>query len=218
MPPSRTFSRYLLSLAGLFFMGLGIGLVTRSHLGTPPISSVPYVLSRIFPVTYGEFAFLLGVLFVLLEVLILGREFPRERFLQVFVGLVLGVFIDLGMVISVFAAPERYLEEVLTLVLGCAVLALGVYMMVSADTLLHPADAVVKLLARKTGTRFGTMKICFDASLCCAAALVSFAAFGTVTGLGEGTIVSALLVGSIVTAIGAVFARLSGSVRPPPDR
>ncbi len=104
MPPSRTFSRYLVSLAGLFFMGLGISLVTRSYLGTPPISSVPYVLSRIYPVTYGEFAFLIGILFVLLEILILGREFPREQFLQVFVGLVLGVFIDLGMVISGFAA------------------------------------------------------------------------------------------------------------------
>ncbi|MEN6342708.1 MAG: DUF6198 family protein [Methanospirillum sp.] len=199
---------YLVSLAGLFFMGLGISLVTRSYLGTPPISSVPYVLSQLVPVTFGEFAFLLGVLFLLLQLLILGRDFPRAQFLQVFVGLFLGVFIDLGMVISSFAVPVRFPEEILTLVLGCGILALGVYMTVSANTFLHPADALVRLLATRSGRRFGTVKICFDSSLCCIAALISLSAFGTVKGLGAGTIISAFLVGFMVTVIGSVLLRL----------
>ncbi len=217
MPPSRTVSRYLLSLAGLFLMGLGISLVTRSYLGTPPISSVPYVVSQIFPVTYGECAFLLGLLFVLLEILILGREFPKAQFLQVFVGLVLGVFIDLGMILTGFAVPDGYPGELLALALGCAVIALGVYMMVSADILLHPADAVVRLIAKKTGRRFGTTKICFDTSLCCIAALISFSAFGTVKGLGAGTVISAFLVGFIVTVIGSILVRVTGRRGPSPS-
>jgi len=208
MSLSSTARPYLVSLAGLFFMGLGISLVTRSYLGTPPISSVPYVLSQLVPVTYGEFAFLLGVLFLVLQLLILGRDFPRAQFLQVFVGLFLGVFIDLGMVISSVAAPVRYSEEILTLVFGCGVLALGVYMTVSANAFLHPADALVRLLATRSGRRFGTVKICFDSSLCCIAALVSLVAFGTVKGLGAGTVISAFLVGFMVTAIGSVLLRL----------
>lgn len=217
MPPPRALSRYLLSLAGLFLMGLGISFVTRSYLGTPPISSVPYVMSQIVPVTYGECAFLLGLLLVLLEILILRREFPKAQFLQVFVGLVLGGFIDLGMIITSFAVPNGYLEEVLALILGCAVIAMGVYMMVSANILLHPADAVVRLIATRTGRRFGTAKICFDASLCSIAALISFSAFGTVKGLGAGTVISAFLVGFIVTVIDTILVRVTGRRDPLPS-
>lgn len=45
--------QYLMFLAGLFYMGLGIGLVTKSNLGTSPISSVPYVLSMTLPISMG---------------------------------------------------------------------------------------------------------------------------------------------------------------------
>jgi uncharacterized protein len=191
-------------------MGLGISLVTRSYLGTSPISSVPYVLCLVFPISFGEFAFLLGIFFLLLEILMLGKEFPKVQVLQVFVGLVLGIAIDAGMFITSIVTPAFYAEQILVLVLGCAVLALGVYMSVSANTFLYPADAFVRIVGKKVGKKFGTTKIVFDSTLCCTAGLISLSAFGTFKGLGEGTIISALLVGFMVNMIRTAFLRFHG--------
>ncbi|WFN33537.1 DUF6198 family protein [Methanogenium sp. S4BF] len=186
-------------------MGLGISLITKSYLGTSPISSVPYVLCLVFPVTFGEFAFLLGVFFLCIEILILGRNFPRIQYLQVFVGLILGFFIDLGMLLFASVNPGFYAAEIITLLLGCILLAFGVYLEVSSNTFVYPGDAVVKIIANKAGKKFGTVKVAFDMTLCCSAGIISFFSFGTIKGLGEGTLISALLVGYIITAISTLF-------------
>ena len=186
-------------------MGLGISLITKSYLGTSPISSVPYVLCLVFPVTFGEFAFLLGVFFLIIEIIILGRDFQKIQCLQVFIGLILGFFIDLGMFIFYFVDPAFYPAKIITLLAGCVVLALGVYLEITSDTFVYPGDAVVRIIAEKAGKRFGTVKVAFDTTLCLTAGAISFFFFGTLKGLGEGTIISALLVGYIITAISALF-------------
>ncbi|MDV2480712.1 YitT family protein [Methanoculleus sp. Wushi-C6] len=201
--------RYALLIAGLFFMGLGISLVTKSYLGTSPISSVPYVLCLAFPVSFGTFTFLLGAFFLLLEILILRRDFQKIQVLQIFVGLILGVSVDIGMHLLFFVEPAAYAERIATLLAGCAVLAVGVYLEVSSNTFVHPADAVVKIIADKAGRNFGYTKIAFDTTLCCTAGAISLAAFGTLKGLGEGTIISALLVGYIIAAISAILVRFN---------
>ncbi|WP_048152598.1 YczE/YyaS/YitT family protein [Methanolacinia paynteri] len=199
------FTRYSTLILGLFFMGLGISLITKSYLGTSPISSVPYVLCLVFPVTFGEFAFLLGVFFLLIEIIILGKGFPKIQSLQVFVGLILGFFIDLGMLIFYFVDPVFYPAKIITLLAGCVVLALGVYLEITSGTFVYPGDAVVRIIAEKAGKRFGTVKVAFDTTLCFTAGAISFFFFGTLKGLGEGTLISALIVGYIITAISALF-------------
>ena len=186
-------------------MGLGISLITKSYLGTSPISSVPYVLCLVFPVTFGEFAFLLGVFFLCAEILILGKDFPKIQLLQVFIGVILGIFIDLGMHILYFVEPAQYASRIVILLSGCIVLALGVYLEMSSKTFVYPGDAIVKIIADKAGKKFGTTKIAFDTTLCCTAGIISYFSFGTLKGLGEGTIISAFLVGYLITAITTIF-------------
>lgn len=51
--------RYLVFGISLFIIALGISLITRSDLGTSPITSVPYVASLNTPVSLGTYFFLL---------------------------------------------------------------------------------------------------------------------------------------------------------------
>lgn len=186
-------------------MGLGVALVTRANLGTSPISSVPYVLSMILPVTIGEFTFLLSLVFLALQVVLLGRRFPREQWLQVFVGPVFGLFIDLGMRLFAFVNPGFYAARIVALLLGCVLLALGVHLQVLANVIINPGEGLVKTLALKTGWEFGTIKVLFDCTLVLLAVGVSVCAFARVRGLREGTIISAILVGVITRAFSVLF-------------
>ncbi|MEQ8198797.1 MAG: DUF6198 family protein [Clostridiaceae bacterium] len=197
--------RYFLFISGVFFMGLGISLTTKSGLGSSPISSVPYVLSMIFPVTMGQFTFALSILFLLAELIILGKDFTKEQFLQVLVCPLLGWFIDFGMSIFAFVDPDLYVERITVLLLGCIVLALGVYLQIIANVIINPGEGLVKIIADKAGKRFGDIKIILDSTMCIVAVIISLFAFGQVYGIREGTITCAVLVGSITKIYSAIF-------------
>lgn len=197
--------RYCIFIAGLFLMGLGISLTSKSGLGTSPINSLPYVFSMIFPLTVGQFTFLLSLLFLLIEISILRKDFPKEQFLQLFVGPFFGLFVDLGMNVFNFINPHIYTEKLIVLLSGCFVLAFGVYLQVIANVIINPGEGVVKAIAYKTGKRFGNIKIMFDCTLCITAVVISFFTFGNIKGVREGTIICAILVGSITKIYSSIF-------------
>jgi uncharacterized protein len=199
--------RYSLLLIGLFFMGLGISLVTRSTLGTSPISSVPYVLSLALPITFGEFTFAITLMFFATEVLIIGKGFPKHQYFQIIVALLLGTFVDVGMFLSAGIHPGVYPEQIAVVLLGSVVLALGIFLQVAANVILNPGEGLVKAIAEKTHRRFGIVKVCFDSTLVLSAAFISLAAFGSIRGLREGTVISAILVGYIILGFSILFTR-----------
>ena len=65
--------RYFWFVAGILINSFGVALITKAALGTSPISSLPYVLSLQFPMTLGQFTFILNMVFILLEVILLER-------------------------------------------------------------------------------------------------------------------------------------------------
>lgn len=82
---------------GMEFATFGISLTAVSNIGTTPISTVPYVLSKIFPLSFGTTTFILNVFFVVLQALLLRSRFPILNLLQIPAVLVFSAFIDLNM-------------------------------------------------------------------------------------------------------------------------
>lgn len=205
----KIIKKYFIELLGLFLMGLGISLITKSDLGTSPISGVPLVLSYIFPLTFGQFTFIMGVVFIVLQKAILRKGFPNIQYMQVFVGFVLGFSVDVGMFIFSNLDFNIYSEKIIGVILGCILLAWGVYLQVCANVIINSGEGIVKAIAIKTRLEFGTMKIIFDCTYSFLAVILSFIAFGTVRGLREGTVISAVLVGYIVKLTDRILTKLN---------
>ncbi len=194
--------RYLLFLVGLFINALGVSLVTKASLGTSPISSIPYVLSLNFPLTLGNFTILFSILLILLQLLILRKNFKWENILQIPVSIAFGYFIDLTMYLFFWVNPQNYVIKILALLAGCIVLGFGVYMEVLADVVMLPGESFVRAIVQTWNTNFGTTKILFDSSMTVIAGVLSFLFFGKLNGVREGTIIAALLVGFIARLFG----------------
>ena len=75
--------RYLIFLVGLFVNSLGVSLITKANLGTSPISSIPYVLSLNFPFTLGNFTIFFSIFLIVLQLIILRKNFKLEHILQI---------------------------------------------------------------------------------------------------------------------------------------
>lgn len=107
--------RYIWFILGILINSFGIVFITKASLGTSPISSVPYVLSFRFPLSFGAFTFLLNMLFILGEVILLRRQFRPYQYLQIVVNMIFSSFIDISMTLLESFTPTHFASQILSL-------------------------------------------------------------------------------------------------------
>lgn len=198
--------RYFVFLVGLFINSLGVSFITKANLGTSPISAIPYVLSLNFPMTLGQFTIYFSILLILLQLLILRRNFKLEHLLQIPISIIFGYFIDLTMVMLSFIQPEIYILKIVYLLIGCLILGFGVYTEVLANVAMLPGESFVRAVSSTWKKEFGSTKVAFDVSITVLAALTSLILAHRLDGVREGTIIAALLVGFIARLFGRLLA------------
>lgn len=182
---------------GVIVNAFGIALITKAAFGTSPISSLPYVLSLRFPLTFGEFTFLVNMLFIIVQPILLGRAFRPLQWLQIAVNVAFSASIDASMLLLSWLDISAIPLQIASLAAGCVALGIGVSIEVAPNVLYVPGEGAVRAIAEATGRRFGSCKVAFDSTLVIIAVALSFAFFGHLSGIGIGTVVSALLVGTV---------------------
>lgn len=197
--------RYVVFGISLLVIALGISLITRSDLGTSPITSVPYVASLNTPVSLGVCFFLFTLVLIALQMLLLGKKGIMERktelVMQFPVAFFLSVFTDLAMWLTSCYEPQVYYLKIISLILGCGVLALGICLEVIADVTMISAEYTIQFATLRFKKEFGTIKVCFDITLVVLAVLCSWWLSGRIEGVREGTIIAALITGPFVRFI-----------------
>ncbi|WP_337778026.1 YczE/YyaS/YitT family protein, partial [Mitsuokella jalaludinii] len=158
--------------------------------------SLPYVLSLISPFTFGQTTFAVNMVFVVFELLMLRRDFPAVFWLQIPVTILFGFCIDFFMNLFTIV-PDAYALKLLLCLLGTALVALGVAGQGIADVLMLAGEGAVYTFAHQFHIDFGKVKVGNDISLVILAAIVSVLTMGTIEGIREGTLISALLTGII---------------------
>lgn len=197
MSKAELVRRYLFFIVGLFVNSLGIALITKGDLGTSPISSIPYTLSIGFTPSLGMFTLYFSLLLIVLQLVILRKKFPKEYWLQIPVSLGFSYFIDLSMALLSFVHPQSYPIKAVFLLVGCLVLGFGVFMEMAANVVMLPGECTVKAISTTWNTDFGKTKVAVDVTMAATAAVLGLILYHALTGVREGTFVSALLVGFI---------------------
>ena len=171
-------------------------------------------MSLNFPFTLGNFTIFFSIFLIVLQLIILRKNFKGEHILQIPVSIMFGYFIDLTMILFSWVNPEAYIMKIVYLLIGCLILGVGVYMEVLADVVMLPGESFVRAIVLTWKTNFGTTKICFDISMSVIAAVFSFIFAGSLAGVREGTVIAALLVGFIARLIGKKLAFLKDMIFP----
>lgn len=199
---SRQIERLVWFSAGILINSFGIALITKGALGTSQISSIPYVLSLQMPfISFGMFSFIMNMVYIVLQALLLRRQFKPIQLLQIVVNVVFSASIDVFMAMLSFYAPQQLFTRVLSAIAGCIVLAFGISVEVAPDLIMVPGEGIVAAISKVSGRRFGSVKVVFDVTLILIAALLSWLFFGNIVGVGVGTLLSAVSVGQFVNLI-----------------
>lgn len=207
--------RYLTFTFGLYVLTLGVVMIIKASLGTSPISSFTYVLSLHTPLTIGMATILLNLFLIAGEFWFIRDRVNRkdvfEILMQLPFSLLFGVFIDLNMWMLAGVAPSGYMLCLGLLVAGCMIQAAGVVLEIKPNVVKMSAEGFVNYASLRYRKDFGRVKIMFDISLVLLAVATSFYFVHGVEGVREGTIVSAISVGTLVTVINRVAARFSAA-------
>lgn len=209
-PPTyqgRLVLRNLVFAVGLFLITLGVAVSARASLGTTPISTPTYVVGLIGWMSFGTATILLNTVFVLAQIALLRRRFRPFQLLQVPVGIVFGLLIDVSMWLTPWIRPEAYWLQWVTMLAGCVLVAVGVVVQLLPRVLVNPGDGLISTLSATTGVLIGNTKVLFDVTMVALGALLSWVWFGRLEGVREGTVVAMFLVGILV-----------GRLMPPLDR
>ncbi|MBU2699423.1 putative membrane protein YczE [Sporomusaceae bacterium BoRhaA] len=192
-----TSKRCFLFICGLFFVALGISCAVISKLGTATISSTPYILSLRYHVSLGGVTFIVNMMFLLGQILILRRQFEYIQLLQIPMTGIFGFFIDFTMFLISIVTPDLYISKFIIMLVGIISIALGIALEIIGNIVMLPGEGIVNVIATHWHFNFGNTKTCFDISIVLIAAFLSWIYFGEVYGIREGTLISALITGSI---------------------
>lgn len=209
-------------VAGIFLMSLGVSLTIISGLGTTPISSLPMSLAAITGSTVGIITIILNAIFILIQIALLRRRYRPVQLLQIFTALLFGSLIDatgLGLE-ALGVEANNYWQSWLLVLIGTLIMGVGVGLQVHANLINLPGEGLVlavtaelrRIFGPREGLNFGRVKTVNDIVYVVLAVLLSLVFLGTVVGVREGTVFSALTLGYISQA---TLKALKGRVEKP---
>ena len=188
--------RILIYLAGIVILAFGITLNTKTGLGVSPIISIPFSISALAGINLGTITFLFYTLLVLLQILLLGKDFKIFQLLQIAMSLITSLCIDLFDRIL----PQDPNLPLKLLLLAAAIIftGLGASLTVGVRIVPNPADGFADVLGRRLKKGFGFGKNVFDLSCIIISLAIGLIFSGRIIGIGLGTIISMIFTGRVV--------------------
>lgn len=203
---NKTAVRLVFYFVGFLIMTLGVAVSIQSGLGVSPISSVPYTMTVVFGVELGLATTVFSVVCALLQIPILRKRYKLVSLLQIPVSVVFGFFMSTCVrLVQVIPDPANFAVRLLLMLVSTFIVAVGVFLYLSAGYIPLPTEGLLLAIAEATGTKFATWKVIGDVTMVAVSLVTCLVMIRSLGSIGLGTVVSALLVGNEVKFLGARF-------------
>lgn len=197
----------LVYVVGMFILAIGLTLNTKANLGVSPIISVPYSISQITGLNFGDLTFVVYAIFVVVQVIIHIRLKNHKRIVSDILQLPLSlIFTRLLNIFSTYIPTAQNLGIrfiVLTLAIICT--GVGAAMSLSMQLVPNPGDGIVQSLAEGFNKSVGLTKNLFDCFNLCIILCISIFIAHQIVGVGIGTVIAVLGVGRVIALFHHIF-------------
>ena len=174
-------------ITGIILVSLGIVLCVKCELGVSPISSVPYVLGYVTPLTFGTLTMLFNFYNSMKQYVLETKLVNIKVLLQVPVALLFGIIIDFFKSMMSFNV-ENLMFKILLMIMSIVFTALGMHLMLSMQLVQNPPDGTVNILAGLLNKNIGTVKIFYDILMVAISVILGFIFLHGLKGFGIATI------------------------------
>jgi uncharacterized protein len=190
--------RIIVYVVGMFLLALGVSFSIKSNLGVSPMNSLPYVISQVIGIDMGIITTLVFSSYVLMQIILLRREFRLKNLLQIVVASLFGTFVSLTNRLLSVPVPATYPMQLTFLAISLVLIGLGIMLYLVGDLVPQPPEGLVLAITRKTDKPFSAIKVIFDCTVVSSALMISFLTGNGMMGVREGTLVAAIGIGKII--------------------
>lgn len=193
---------------GLFVMTIGIALSVKSNLGVSPVSSIPYTITCVWGIEMGKATILFHIVLVLIQILVLRKNFKPVQLLQILIGVVFGYFTTFcNYLVSFLPTPDNLGIRILMVLASTVFVAVGIFLYLPADLIPLAGEGCMQAVSTVTHIEFAKVKIGFDCTMVLVSAVTCLTILHSLGSVGIGTIIAAVLVGTLVGIINRAFGR-----------
>lgn len=200
-------NRFIIYVIGLFILALGVAFSINSKLGVSPVNSLPYVVSVISGIKMGTCVIVIFSSYILLQILILRKEFKWINLTQLLFSTIFGYFVNFAKyILGDFSIPT-YIGQLVMMTIGMFLVALGITLYMNAKLINMPMEGLTDAIQRKflKSLSFQDVKVIMDSIVVIVGIILSFVFLGKIDGIREGTILSAILIGLIMKQLKKVI-------------
>lgn len=199
--------RILVYVVGMFILALGLTLNTKANLGVSPIISVPYSISQITGLNFGDLTFVVYAMFVVVQIIIHIRLKNHKRIVSDILQLPLSlIFTRLLNIFTVYIPTSQKLGIrfiILTFAIICT--GIGAAMSLSMQIVPNPGDGIVQALAERFDKSVGITKNLFDCLNLSITLCISLFIAHQIVGVGIGTVIAVVGVGRVIALFHHIF-------------
>ena len=152
--------RYGVATFGLILVAIGVALSLKSNLGTAPVSCPPAVLNLKWgAISVGTFTWMMHIIFILTQMILLGRKFKAEYLMQIPAAFVFGYLCDAAIWACQGIPAATYAARMALCLASVLLTAVGIHIEVVAGAWILAGDKLTDVIAQVTGTKFSNVKI-----------------------------------------------------------
>ena len=221
---SKSINRFIVYIIGLIVLAVGITMNSKTNLGVSAIISVPFIISQLTGINFGNMTMVIYCVFILVEMLLHCyhvlvakenlnlKELLIKDMLQIIVSIVFTRFLNLFTAVIPEAVDNLPLQLAY---LAAAIILTGIGIPLSLNMRIvpNPGDGIVQALSDTTrlhgkpGKGVGFCKNCFDFFNVCVTFTIGMLSGRLLLGLGFGTICAVIGVGRVVYVFNLLTAK-----------
>lgn len=189
---------FILFLVGLGLLSLGVVLVVKSNLGISVATSVPYVFSLQFTkLSFGQWNYIIHGSTILLLVLIV-KKLTVKYLMSFIVAFLFGVTIDFFTILLTSYIANTILERIVLFMIASIIISIGIASLIKSNYPILPFDTFIKEITESKKIQYKKFKTGFDLVCFTISVISCIIFFGRLQGLHVGTLVSAIILGSMI--------------------
>lgn len=200
----KQLNRVICYVLGLLFLAFSSVLAVKSNLGVSPVTSIQFSLTKVTNISLGVATIILYSIYIVLQIIILRKDFKKIQLLQLVFALFFGQLINLFNLILNIELNNFFIRLVLCII-SFFTTAIGVFLTITANIVPVAPDGLTKVISVKKNIDFGKAKIYFDCTVVTIAVIILIVFNKSLAGIGIGTLLSAIFVGRIVYFINRKF-------------
>ncbi len=199
---SKKIKELLIYIIGMLFLGFGLSLSTKLSLGTSALVSLPFFISSIYDLNFGNITLIYYIVFIIIQIVIhiIMKRYSNiiGDILQIIVSLILTRYLNLLSDLIPLFNKMNIIIRIILYFIPIVFIGVGVSLIVKTKYPPNPSNGLIKTLSEFTKKDLGLIKNITDISLVIITCIFSYIECNKIVGVGFGTIMAMLGVGMVI--------------------